>query len=315
MSHRPHPTPVLMMVHAHPDDESSLTGGTLALYSAAGVRTVLVTCTDGAQGDAGPNFPPGSPSHDPRAVAAQRTRELDQAAELLGIHELVQLGYPDSGTLERSPSEVSPNAFSRRPFRPMVEQMVGLMRLHRPDVIVTYPANGVSGHPDHVRTHDLVVAAHCKIIADEETASVGQPAQLSAWDPKLYYIALSRTRMRRIQALARNVIDEHAWVPPDDIAIDDIHVTTAIDVAAVWPQQLRALAAHASQGDAMGLLRILTAADGTDGNVEEYVQAYPSPSQHADVRHDDFFAPLTASADSVRTATEILLDAHVLTAE
>jgi LmbE family N-acetylglucosaminyl deacetylase len=65
-----------MMVHAHPDDESSLTGGTLARYSAAGVRTILVTCTDGARGDAGPNHLPGSPSPDPRVVAAQRIREL-----------------------------------------------------------------------------------------------------------------------------------------------------------------------------------------------------------------------------------------------
>ncbi|MBV9318780.1 MAG: PIG-L family deacetylase [Mycobacterium sp.] len=298
MSHRPHPTSVLMMVHAHPDDESSLTGGTLARYSAAGVRTILVTCTDGAQGDAGPNLKPGSPSHDPRAVAAHRIRELDRAAEILGIHEVVKLGYPDSGTLEDAPGEVSANAFSRRPFRPIMEQMVRLMRLHRPDVVVTYPANGLSGHPDHVRTHDLVAAAHRNIIVDEETAS-DQSAQPLPWDPKLYYIALSRTQMREIQALARNVMDGHTWVPPDDMAINDTHVTTAIDVAAFWPHKLQALAAHASQGDAMALRRILTAADGTVRTVEEYVQAYPPPSQQAHVTQDDLFAPLTASANQV----------------
>jgi LmbE family N-acetylglucosaminyl deacetylase len=112
----------------------------VARYSAAGVRMILVTCTDGARGDAGPNLPPGSPSPDPRAVAVQRIRELDRAAEILGIHEVVKLDYPDSGTIEQAPSQ--PKRLQPSSVRPIVVQMVRLMRLHRPDVVVTYPANG-----------------------------------------------------------------------------------------------------------------------------------------------------------------------------
>src|ERR1700704_5648288 len=79
--------PVLMVVHAHPDDESSQTGGTLAAYSAAGWRTILITCTDGAQGDGIAGSKPGQDEHDPKQVAQRRSLELDMAAAALGIHE------------------------------------------------------------------------------------------------------------------------------------------------------------------------------------------------------------------------------------
>src|SRR5436309_2733806 len=89
--------PVLMVVHAHPDDESSQTGGTLAAYSAAGWRTILVTCTDGAEGDGVAGSKPGQAEHDPKQVAERRSAELDMAAVALGIHEVIKLGFPDSG--------------------------------------------------------------------------------------------------------------------------------------------------------------------------------------------------------------------------
>lgn len=99
---RRHRAPVLMMVHAHPDDESTQTGGTLATYAAAGWHTVLVTCTDGAMGDGPGGVKPGEPGHDPVEVARNRSRELDLAAAALGVGDLIRLGYPDSGTAQQT---------------------------------------------------------------------------------------------------------------------------------------------------------------------------------------------------------------------
>src|SRR5256714_15420837 len=90
----------LMAVHAHPDDESSSTGGVLARYSAEGVRTVVVTCTNGELGDAPGGIKPGDAGHDETEVARIRLGELEQACETLGVEHLELLGYHDSGTVD-----------------------------------------------------------------------------------------------------------------------------------------------------------------------------------------------------------------------
>ncbi|CAN5583657.1 hypothetical protein BH11ACT6_BH11ACT6_12740 [soil metagenome] len=288
-----------MMVHAHPDDESSLTGGTLARYAAAGCRTVLVTCTDGGQGDAGPNLKPGQPGHDPRLVAAQRSQELAQAAALLGVHDVIKLGYPDSGVSARP----APDSFSQRPVRPMLVRLVRLIRMYQPDVVITYPPNGMSGHPDHIRTHDLVLAAHQNIIANSEPAHhQPQDAASASWGPQLYYIALSRTRLRAAQDRARVAFGPQSWVPPDGMAVDDASITTSIDVAAFRADKLAALAAHASQADAAALLQIFGAAADSAESVEEYVRVYPVPPSPSIAVEVDFFGSAVVDRTSAATA-------------
>jgi LmbE family N-acetylglucosaminyl deacetylase len=262
--------PVLMVVHAHPDDESSQTGGTLAAYSAAGWRTILITCTDGAQGDGIAGSKPGQAEHDPKQVAERRSRELDMAAVALGIHDVIRLGYPDSGVPTGSVVPTR-NMFSRRPLQPMVDRLVELIELHRPDVVVTYPQNGLSGHPDHIRTHALVRAALRAVKATKSAADKTDYAE----PPLLYYIALSRSRLLAAQARVRAALGPDAWVPPEEMSIDDTEVTTVIDIAAHWRNKLRALSAHASQSDAAALLTMFAAAEGPDpdGYAEEYVAA------------------------------------------
>src|SRR3954454_15710723 len=88
-----------MAVHAHPDDEATGTGGVLARYAAEGIRTVLVTCTDGRCGDGPGGVKPGEPGHDPEAVAAARSRELEESCAILGVSNLETLGYADSGMM------------------------------------------------------------------------------------------------------------------------------------------------------------------------------------------------------------------------
>ena len=89
----------LMAVHAHPDDEATGTGGVLARYAAEGIRTVLVTCTDGSCGDGPGGVKPGEPGHDPAAVAVLRRTELEAACAVLSVSDLELLGYPDSGMM------------------------------------------------------------------------------------------------------------------------------------------------------------------------------------------------------------------------
>jgi LmbE family N-acetylglucosaminyl deacetylase len=291
VSRRPHSAPVVMMVHAHPDDESSLTGGTLARYAAARCRTVLVTCTDGGRGDTAGGLKPGQPGHDPRLVAAVRSKELDLATAVLGVHDVVKLGYPDSGVSSDGAPVGDDLAFSRRPVRPMLIRLVRLIRLYQPDVLVTYPPNGLSGHPDHIRTHELVVAAHRNVIANvQPDTTTGAVGQSPTWGPALYYFALSRTRLRGVQDRTRAALGAQTWVPPDAMAVDDADITTAIDIADFWPDKLRALAAHASQSDAAALLRIFAAVDDSGGRFEEYVRAFAPKRASSTAVESDFFA-------------------------
>src|SRR5258708_39476942 len=87
----------LMTVHAHPDDEASSTGGILARYSAEGVRTVLVTCTDGELGRAPGGLKPGDAAHHEAALAAMRRRQLGQSYRVRGVRPPAVLGHRGSG--------------------------------------------------------------------------------------------------------------------------------------------------------------------------------------------------------------------------
>src|ERR1700712_2309394 len=116
----------LMAVHAHPDDEATGTGGSLARYAAEGVQTVLVTCTDGRCGDGPGGVKPGEPGHDPAAVVAIRQRELEASCAILGVDHLELLGYADSGMVGW-PTNDAPNSFWRTPIDAAAERLGQLM--------------------------------------------------------------------------------------------------------------------------------------------------------------------------------------------
>src|SRR5215831_11641504 len=135
----------LLAVHAHPDDECISTGGILARYAAEGVRTVLVTCTDGAVGEI------SDPSlATPENLAEVRSQELDESVRVLNISRLVKLGYRDSGMAGTSEND-DPRSFQQSSFGEAVERVVRVLREERPRVVVTYNENGGYGHPDHIR--------------------------------------------------------------------------------------------------------------------------------------------------------------------
>jgi LmbE family N-acetylglucosaminyl deacetylase len=221
----------LMAVHAHPDDEVIGTGGTLARYSAEGVRTVLVTCTNGEQGDGPGGVKPGHEGHNPAEVAAVRLAEVREAVGLLGVGELELLGYRDSG-MDGWAANADPGVFCNLPLEEAVEKVAGLMRKYRPQVVVTYDENGGYGHPDHIQAHRATVAA---------ALATGIPQ-------KLYYVAFPRSafvEMRR--RLAEAGVDVSQFELPPDFGVPDEAVTSVLDVSGFVQLKLDALKVHASQ--------------------------------------------------------------------
>ena len=146
----------LLAVRAHPDDESSATGGILARYGALGVRTGVVICTRGEEGEI------RDPSLDPVAdrphLRAIRERELRQACALLGVAELRLLGYRDSG-MPGTPANQHPDAFIQADPSEAAGRLVRIIRVLRPLVIVTEPPGGGYAHPDHIMCHQVSLAA------------------------------------------------------------------------------------------------------------------------------------------------------------
>ena len=178
----------ILAVHAHPDDEASKGAGTIAKYHAAGVHTVLVTCTGGEEGDI---LNPVMDTAEVRAdIAGIRRRELDQAVEIIGYDELVLLGYRDSG-MDGTPANIDARAFAAQPLGETVERLVAEIRRVRPQVILTYgDDHGHYPHPDHIRVHDISVAAFAAAGDEGAFPAAGEPYQ----PVKLYYSVWSRAR-------------------------------------------------------------------------------------------------------------------------
>lgn len=274
----------LMAVHAHPDDEASGTGGILAKYAAEGVRTVLVTCTDGSCGDGPGGVKPGEPGHDPVAVAvaALRKAELEVSCTVLGITDLEMLGYADSGMMGWDTND-APGAFWTTPVDVAAAQLADLMRTYRPDVVVTYDANGFYGHPDHIQAHRITMAA---------AESSGVPA-------KVYWTAVGASEMATFEQRLRDVGVEFPSPDPDAAPADDEgfppgtpdeDVTTRIDATDFADQKFEALAAHSSQGENIFFLRMGKAAFATIMGVEAYVRVCDRTG--APTPEDDLFAGL-----------------------
>lgn len=224
-----------MAVHAHPDDEVIPTGGLLAKCADEGITTVLVTCTDGAQGF-GPNFVnSGEPGHEPSEVARTRLAELERSCEALGVTHLEMLGYGDSGMAGWSSND-EPGVFSRVDLNVAGERVAELIRKYRPQVLVTYADNGGSGHPDHVQAHRATLAA------DDATEIAS----------KLYFVIRSESFAERVRierdALAVELLKPNSGRPRQRPSLDHL-VTTVIDTSSSITRRREALHAHRSQLD------------------------------------------------------------------
>jgi LmbE family N-acetylglucosaminyl deacetylase len=229
-----------MAVHAHPDDEASSTGGILARYSDEGITTVLVTCTNGELGDSPEGAKPDDPAHDEEVVAKTRKAELEASCAVLGVSRLEMLGYHDSGMMGWTQND-APGSFWTTPVAEAAVRLGALIEKYRPQVVVTYDANGFYGHPDHIQAHRITVAA---------VEATGTPA-------KLYYPTFPHSAFAEFAAIfAEEGIDPPSGEDAQALGTPDELVTTFVDCTAVADRKRSALAAHASQVDNMFFLRL-----------------------------------------------------------
>jgi mycothiol S-conjugate amidase len=234
----------ILSVHAHPDDEASKGAPTIALYAASGVRSVLVTCTGGEEGDI---LNPAMDRPEVREnLHAVRLDELRRAAEIIGYDEVVLLGYRDSGMPETE-ANAHPEAFANVELDEAIGALVRIIRRTRPQVILTY-GDDQQGypHPDHLRVHDISVPAFELAGDSSYRPELGEPFAPS----KLYYSVWS---MRRIRATHEKFLElglespySSEWFERPD---QDHRVTTSIDIAEHYEVRLEALRAHATQVD------------------------------------------------------------------
>jgi LmbE family N-acetylglucosaminyl deacetylase len=229
--------PTLLVVHAHPDDEASSTGGVLARYSSEGFRTVLVTCTDGRCGDGPGGVKPGDPGHDPAAVAAMRRAELAESVAILGISDVELLGYADSGMMGWASND-APGAFWATPVGEAAGRVAALLRRYRPDVVVTYDENGFYGHPDHIQANRVTMRA-LELLKREDA-----PA-------KAYWITIPHATMNEFAMRMRANGADWDLIAGEQpqIGLPDGQITTWVDIREFAERKYRALAAHASQPD------------------------------------------------------------------
>jgi len=234
----------LLTVHAHPDDEASKGAGTVARYHAEGVRTVLVCCTGGEEGDV------LNPAMDTpevrRRLPEVRREELSRSAAAIGYDEVVLLGYRDSG-MPGTEANARPDAFANAPLDEAVGRLVEVVRRVRPQVLVTYPEEQSEyPHPDHLRVHEITVAAW------EAAGDAGRyPDAGPAFAPsKLYYTMWPRQRMR---AMHQKFLELGLTSPFDDkwlarLRRDD-PISTSVDLTGFEDVRAEALLAHATQVD------------------------------------------------------------------
>lgn len=231
-------------MHAHPDDEASKGPGTVAKAHDEGVHTVLVCCTGGELGDI---LNPAMDRDEVRAnLADVRRDELAASAAIIGYDEVVMLGYHDSG-MDGSPSNADPRCFAQADLEEAVGRLVAEIRRHRPQVIVTYP-DEQSGypHPDHLRVHEVSLAAFDAAGDPSFHPELGDP-----WQPlKLYYTLWSRARLvamhERFVALGLESPFTPEWFERPDL---DHRITTRIDITGYMDVRGRALLAHRTQVD------------------------------------------------------------------
>lgn len=272
-------TLTLMAVHAHPDDEASSTGGVLASYAARGIRSTVVTCTNGEFGDAPGGVKPGQDGHDERAVAELRVAELRQSCAILGVSSLELLGYHDSGMPEWDYRN-RPDAFCNIPQDEVAARIASLIERYRPQVLITYDLDGPYQHPDHVH------AARCALAA---AAGTGVPA-------KVYLTAMRGSDWQKIRQALRDLGEDvpgPGSISPEmqrQMAENEARITTTVDIRPVLARKRNALLAHASQITESWFSKIPPGIAEAAFGRESFIRA--SDSTGAPLPEDDLFAGL-----------------------
>ncbi|QCQ90168.1 mycothiol conjugate amidase Mca [Rhodococcus sp. SGAir0479] len=242
----------LMAVHAHPDDESSKGAATMARYAAEGNEVLVVTLTGGERGDI------LNPAMDVPGIRERmpevRREEMAEAARILGVQQ-TWLGFVDSGLPEGDPKPPLPEGcFALEPLEVPTEALVKVIREFRPHVMTTYDENGGYPHPDHIKCHEVSVAAYEAAADPEQFPDAGEPWAVR----KLYYShGFIRKRLVQFQDEYERRGEEFPmaeWLAKWKTEQGDLmaRVTTQIQCGDYFPQRDDALRAHATQIDPNG---------------------------------------------------------------
>ncbi len=231
--------PRILCVQAHPDDETIWTGGTLARHCAAGGEADVLTTTWAA----------GRPRH----------LELVDALAALGLpRPPIMLGYADGGV----PDSAALPALVQAPFDEAVAALTGHVRSLRPDIIITTDAYGIYGHPDHIHTHRMCLAAAEAAAEQHLYPDAGAPWQVSS----LYFVTVSQSRSQRAwqQVMASR---EGEADPAFGFGTPDSRIDVAVDVRDFLAVKWRALQAHRTEfarSRTLRAIRVLEAPVRTD---------------------------------------------------
>jgi N-acetyl-1-D-myo-inositol-2-amino-2-deoxy-alpha-D-glucopyranoside deacetylase len=239
----------LLLVHAHPDDETINNGATMARYAAEGALVTLVTATLGEEGEIlEPGLEHLAADAEDR-LGEHRAGELAAAMTALGVSDHRLLGGPgrfrDSGMMG-TPANDRPDCFWRVDLREAADLLVPVVREVRPQVVVTYDENGGYGHPDHIQAHRVATYALALAAVASYRPDLGPAWQVS----KVYWNAMPRSFVAEgIEAMKQQGSDFFGVESVDDLpfVVPDEAVSAAVDGTAFVPAKLDAMRAHATQ--------------------------------------------------------------------
>ena len=249
----------LLLVHAHPDDESINNGATMAKYAARGTRVTLVTCTLGEEGEVLVPELAHLASDKDDALGSHRVTELAHAMMELGVTDHRFLGgqgrYRDSGMVWHEDGhavageDVKEGTFWRADLTEAADNLVEVIREVRPQVMVTYDQFGNYGHPDHIQAHRVATYAAALAAVPSYKPDLGE-----VWDvPKIYWSAMAESRFRATLELLREAGDTETFsgMEPDadlgPFVTPDEHISARVDGSEYLETKLAALARHRSQ--------------------------------------------------------------------
>ena len=231
----------LLLVHAHPDDETINNGATMAMYAAAGFNVTLVTCTRGEEGEILVPELAHLAADKEDGLAPIREAELANAMAALGVTDHRFLGAPhnryrDSGMIGTAPND-RPDTFWQVDLDTAARELVTIILEVKPQVLVTYDEFGGYGHPDHIKAHQVAMRA-AELAQDQ-------------WDiQKIYWNTMPRSVIQKgidaMKAAGSDFMgvesaDELPFAKPDDV------VTTAMNASAFVDQKMKAMASHPTQ--------------------------------------------------------------------
>ncbi|HET9872426.1 MAG TPA: N-acetyl-1-D-myo-inositol-2-amino-2-deoxy-alpha-D-glucopyranoside deacetylase [Propionibacteriaceae bacterium] len=249
----------LLLVHAHPDDETIGTGVTMAKYVAEGAAVTLVSCTLGEEGEVLVDELGHLAAHAEDSLGSHRLQELTAAMGILGVTDYLRLGgdgrFRDSGMayddrgMAIARSELRSGTFWTADLLEAADELVPVIRDRRPQVLITYDQFGAYGHPDHVQAHRVAMYAAQLAAVPSYRRELGEAWSVS----RVLWTAISESRMRESVRAFREAGDFETWkgfdpdgeMPP--MVTSDADIDCAIEGREWVAQKMDAMRAHATQ--------------------------------------------------------------------